>query len=295
MLLKDEAIGGTVEELWKAFSSFTGENHRGSRLSDFRNPAQRLKLVGNPKLVPLDEHTHSALHSTVTSGAATSWISFFANSRQKVNAYKKIVVCGVSFQTRHSAAGDSHITFESGDEIWSGSIDKILLPEGVSDVRSVLLSVETFTPLSPEDQENDPYRLWGFAGRELFYDLFLGTPTIITPAQILGHIAKTSVGKVFGIERPCVHTLPLDQVRVCSILRCIRYSTTLSSDRTLRKLVNMKKSNEFMIPVVVRFIKLLGFPRNFFLFKCIPPTPIPTYTHVYIRPPGNPVRRGDAG
>ena len=225
VLLKDKAIGDTVEELLKAFGSFTGENRRGSRLSDFRNPAQRLKLVGNPKSIHLDERTHSALRSAVTSRATAPWVDFFTNHRRKVSAYKKIVIRGVPFHTRQSAAGDSYITFESGDEIWSGSIVQILLPEGALDVHSVLLSVETFPPLSPEDQENDPYQLWGFSGGELFYDHSLDTPIIITPTQILGHVAKTSVGKVFGIERPCVHTLPLDQVRARGAPCYIRYST----------------------------------------------------------------------
>jgi hypothetical protein len=226
VLLQDETTGGAVERLLKAYNTFTGENRRGSRLSDFRNPAQRLKLAGNPKPIHLDERTHSALRSAVTSGATAPWVDFFAKHRRKVSAYKKVIICGVPFQTRHSAARDSYITFESGGEIWSGSIDQILLPQDVSDVHSVLLSIEAYLPLSPEDQENDPYRLWGFSGGELFYDISLDTPIIITPAQILGHIAKTSVGNVFGIERPCVHTLPLDQVRARSVFCYIWYSTT---------------------------------------------------------------------
>ncbi|KAF9790743.1 hypothetical protein BJ322DRAFT_1104391 [Thelephora terrestris] len=213
VLLKDEAVADTVGGLLNAFASFTGENRRGSRLSDLRNPGQRLKLVGNPRVIHLDERTHSALSSSVTSAenAPAQWVDFFASHRQKIKAYKKIIIHGVTFQTRHAAARDSYITFENGAEIWSGFIDQILLPEGSADIHSVLLSIETFSPLSLEDQQNDPYRLWGFAGGELFYDLFLETPLIIAPTQILGHIAKTSVGKVFGIERSCVHTLPLDQ------------------------------------------------------------------------------------
>ena len=204
------------------------ENHRGSCLSDFRSPEQQLQLIGNPKLIHLDERIRSALcSSTATATTAPSpWVNFVMNHHTKANVYKKIIIHGVSFQTRHSAAGDSFITFENGAEIWSGSIDKILLPEGTTDICSVLLSIETFSPLSLEDQQNDPYRLWGFSGGELFYNLFMDAPLIITPTQILGHIAKTSVGRVFGIERQCVHTLPLDQVRASGMICCIRYSTT---------------------------------------------------------------------
>ena len=219
VLLKDETVGDTVEELLKAFTSFTGESRRGTRLSDFRNPAQHLKLLGNPKTTHLDDRTHSALRSSGYSRTAGHWVNFFAKHRRKVDTYNRIIMSGVSFQTGRSAVRDSYITFESEGEIWCGSIDRILLPEGVSDVQSVLLSIETFAPLTREDQENDPYRLWGFSGGELFYDRFLDAPNIIAPPQILGHIAKTSVGRVFGIEHPCVHTLPLDQVRPCIVLR----------------------------------------------------------------------------
>jgi hypothetical protein len=204
------------------------ENRRGSRLSDFRGPGQRLKLGGASKLIHLDERTCSALRSFVTSAATAPvpWVRFFGTHRRKVKAYNKIFIHGVSFQTRYSAPRDSYITFENGNEIWSGSIDHILLPEDTADIHSILLSVETFSPLSPEDQQNDLYRLWGFSGGELFYDRFLDIPLIITPTQVLGHIAKTSVGKVLGIDRSCVHTLPLDQVRAPSVLCCIRYSVT---------------------------------------------------------------------
>jgi hypothetical protein len=225
-LMKGEAVGNTVEGLLNSFSFLTGGSLRGSRLSDSRNPAQHLRLLGNPKPIHLEERTHSTLRSATSSQATIHWVDFFTKHHRKVDAYKKIIICGVSFQTRHSAIRDSHITFESRDKIWCGSIDQILLPHGVSDTQSVLLSVETFTPLSQEDQENDPYRLWGFSGGELFYDVFLDTPSIIAPTQILGHIAKTSVGRVFGIDRPCVHTLPLDQVRDRNILCFIERSST---------------------------------------------------------------------
>ena len=205
----------------KTFSSFTGESRRGSRLSDFRNPTQHLKLLGNPKTIHLDDRTHSALRSSTSPESTAHWVDFFARHRRKVNVYKSVVIRGVLFQTGRSAVRDSYVTFESGGEIWCGSIDQILLPEDISDIRSVLLSIETFAPLSSEDQEIDPYRLWGFSGGELFYDHFLDVPSIIAPPQILGHIAKTSVGRVFGIAHPCVHTLPLDQVCGCYILLCV--------------------------------------------------------------------------
>lgn len=220
-LLQDEVVCNTVEGLLKSFGSIADENRRGSRLSDFRNTGQGLKLVGSPGLVHLDRRTRSALRSSRTSAP---WVNFVVDHSRKVNVYKKIIIHGVSFQTRYSSARDSYITFENGGEIWTGSIDQIITPEDTVDVQSVLLSIETFLPLSLEDQPSDPYRLWGFSGGELFYDLFLDIPLIIAPAQILSHVAKTSVGRVFGIERPCVHTLPLEQVRASGLLCFTWYS-----------------------------------------------------------------------
>ena len=201
-----------VDGLLNAIGSFTGQSLRGSHLSDFRDPAQHSKLLGNPKSKHLDERTSSALRSATSSGATVHWADFFTKHHQKVDTYKKITIGGVPYQTRLSAIRDCHITFESRNEIWCGCIDQILLPGGISDIQSVLLSVETFAPLSQQDQEKDPYRLWGFSGGELLYENFLDSPSVIAPTQILGHIVKTSVGKVFGIDRPCVHILPLDEV-----------------------------------------------------------------------------------
>lgn len=245
-LLKDETTADTVEELLKVYRSFTDENCRGSRLSDFRNSGQRLKLVGNSKSIHPDDRTLSALLSSITSAEAApaSWVNFVTNRRGKLNTYKKIIINGVSFQSRRSVAKDSYITFESGDEIWSGTIDQILLPEDTTDVDSVLLSIETFSPLSREDQQRDPYRLWGFSGGELFYEVFLRTPLIVTPAHILGHIAKTSVGKVFGIERRCVHTLPLDQVCASASFVTPGIQTHVSSCRMSRRRSNAMQWSE---------------------------------------------------
>ena len=211
VLLEDERVAHNTEGLLRMFRRFTDGNRRGTRLSDFRNPGQRLKLLGQPRAMSVDVSTNSALDSFAL-GTLNFWTDFRVGNRRKVDTYKKIVVSGVVFQTHGSAPGDSFITFENGDEIWNGSIQTILLPQGISDASSALLLVQVFEPLSAEDQENDLYRMWGFAGGELVYDCFLERPVVIQPSQILGHIAKTDVGPVFGVQRPCVHTLPLDQV-----------------------------------------------------------------------------------
>jgi len=211
VLLEDEKVAHNVEGLLHTFHRSIDDNRRGTRLSDLRNPAQRLKLLGHPNTISVDASTGSALDSFPLA-TLDLWTDFCVGNRRKVDTYKKIVVSGVVFQMHGSAPGDSFITFESGDETWNGSIQTIILPQGISDVDSTLLLVRVFEPLSAEDVENDPYRLWGFSGGELVYDCFLEQPVVIRPSQILGHIAKTSVGVVFGIQRPCAHTLPLDQV-----------------------------------------------------------------------------------
>lgn len=211
MLLADETGGRGVEGLLHALQKTADKNRRGTRLSDLRNPEQHLKLVGDPKTMLLDEYMSSALNS-LPLAAIDAWSDLNTRSLHRVDTYRKLVVSGVVFQTQSSTLGDSFIAFESGGEVWNGTIQSILLPEGVSDINSTLLLVQVFEPLSLEDQRNDPYRMWGFASGELVYACFLEQPLAIQPSQILGHIATTDVGVVFGMQRPCVHTLPLDQV-----------------------------------------------------------------------------------
>lgn len=193
----------------KAFDTVIGGDRRGSRLSDLRNPSQRLQVLGRRTLKELEAPVFSALlaQSTDPNGLVSHH-----PSNQNAYTYNKVVISGTQFQTRNSLPADSYIICEHQGVQHCGRIESIFLPPGQEDTTNVLLAIRIYTPLSEEDKTKDPYRLWGFSGGELFYDQFLEDYLIITPEEVIGHIAKTALGSVFGIDNECVHILPLDQV-----------------------------------------------------------------------------------
>lgn len=199
-------------ELVKAFDTVIGGDRRGSRLSDLRNPSQHLQVLGSRKLKELEAPVFSALLAQSTNPDS----HFNHPPDQNAYTYNKLVISGTQFQTGDSLPADSYIACEHQGDQYCGRIKRIFLPPGEEDTATVLLAVQCYAPLSEEDKLKDPYRLWGFSGGELFYHRFLKDYLIIKPEEVVGHIAKTALGYVFGINAECVHVLPLDQVALHS-------------------------------------------------------------------------------
>jgi len=209
VLLQDQEAFDNVNELVRAFETVIGTDRRGSRLSDLRNPSQHLQVPGKRKFEELEAPVFSAFleWSTVAGTPAPHH-----PPSRNTYTYSKLVISGVQFKIANSSEADSYIMCEREGVQYCGRIRSIFLPPGQEDTATILLAVQRYTPLSEEDKVNDPYRLWGFAGGELFYDRFLEDYLIIEPEEVIGHIAKTQLGNVFGIDDQCVHVLPLDQV-----------------------------------------------------------------------------------
>jgi len=192
----------------KAFDTVIGGDRRGSRLSDLRNPSQHLQVLGSRKLKELEVPIFAALLAQSTD--PVSHPNHPPN--QSAYTYNKLVISGTEFQTGDSLPADSYIICEHQGVQHCGRIKRIFLPPGEEDTASVLLAIQRYAPLSEEDKMKDPYRIWGFSGGELFYNRFLKDYLIVKPEEVVGHIAKTALGCVFGIDTECVHILPLDQV-----------------------------------------------------------------------------------
>lgn len=196
-------------ELVETFDTVIGGDRRGSRLSDLRNPSQHLQALGKRKLKKLETPISDALlaQSANPDGLAPCHPPNF-----DTYTYKKLVIRGTQFQTEDSLLADSYISCEHQGTQHYGRIKSIFLPPGQEDTATALLAIQRYMPLSEEDKAKDPYRLWGFSGGELVYDRFLEDYLIIKPEEVIGHIAKTTLGCVFGITVECAQVLLLDQV-----------------------------------------------------------------------------------
>lgn len=208
-ILHNQVTLEVVNELVKAFDAVIGGDRRGSRLSDFRNPSQHLQVLGKRKFKKLETPISAAL---LAQSMDPDGPSFPHPPGQNAYTYHKLVISGAQFQTEDSLPGDSYIICEHQGIQHRGRIKSIFLPPGQEDPATVLLAIQRYMPLSREDEAKDPYRLWGFSGGELYYNQFLEDYLIVKPEEVVGHIAKTVLGCVFGITVECIHTLPLDQV-----------------------------------------------------------------------------------
>ena len=208
-ILCDQATLKVVDELMNAFDAVMGSDRRGSRLSDLRNPSQRLQVPGKRKFKELEEPASSAL---LTRSGCQGGLRPYRPPNPNVYTYNQLVIRGTQFQTEDSLSADSYIFCEHRGIRYYGRIKCIFLPPGQEDTTTVLLAVQRYVTLSEEDRTRDPYRLWGFCGGELVYDRFHEDYLVIKPEEVIGHIAKTTLGHVFGIVAECVHVLPLDQV-----------------------------------------------------------------------------------
>ena len=209
VVLHDQATLKIVDELVKTFDTVIGGDRRGSRLSDLRNPSQCLQVPGKRKFERLEEPTFSAL--LIRSGCHGG-LPACRPPNPNTYTYNQLVIRGTQFQTEGSLPADSYIFYEHHGIQHYGQIKHIFLPPGQEDTATVLLAVQRYIALSEEDREKDPYRLWGFCGGELVYNRFHEDYLIIEPKEVIGHIATTTLGHVFGIAIECVHVLPLDQV-----------------------------------------------------------------------------------
>lgn len=256
-VLYDEATLKVVEEFVKKFNTIIGGDRRGSRLSDLRNPSQHLQVLGRQKLKVLEAPIFSAL---LAHSMDPDDLAFRHPPDQHAYTYNKLVISGTQFQTRSSLPADSYIICERQGAQHCGRIESIFLPPGQEDTATVLLAVKRYIPLSEEDRKKDPYQLWGFSGGELFYDRFHEDYLIIQLEEVIGHIAKTSLGRVFGIDTECIHVLPLDQVAFTfftipfpaynSTAQVRRRSTKSSSSNIRREMIAVFR--ELWCGIVVR-------------------------------------------
>lgn len=208
-ILHDRATLKVVDELVRVFDAVIGGDRRGSRLSDFRNPSQHLQVLGKPKLKKLERPIPAAL---LAQSINPDGPSLPQSPNESAYTYKKLVISGIEFQTEDSLPADSYITCEHRGIQHCGRIKCIFLPPGQEDPTTVLLAIQRYMPLSKEDKAKDPYQLWGFSGGELFYNRSHKEYLIVKPEEVVGHVAMTVLGCVFGITDECVHILPLDQV-----------------------------------------------------------------------------------
>ncbi|KIJ24110.1 hypothetical protein M422DRAFT_56537 [Sphaerobolus stellatus SS14] len=125
----------------------------------------------------------------------------------------------ISANSRLFAHRDSHILvrFSDSDKIIPCSIQNIVAHRRISvmDEKTLIetfLIIRRYVELEPEHCAFDFWRAYKYGAGRLCYDLLADDPEIISLNQVISHFAKTPfpANAIAGIDRPCIHVLPLN-------------------------------------------------------------------------------------
>lgn len=226
--LEDDCIRSQVEELAEAFEETVAEDRRGTRLreSTFLNTQPSHKSSSKPlKKLVLPDDCFRALISHLNNKAGQELfidvreMRRVPGSQQLMNKALKCprIFCGgVSFLSSSDSPRDSNVMFRSSASLPRPGRILQIFKYSVWNAQgnlteSTYVYVAPLEPLSPQDAAHDPYRVYKYAGGELYYDRYM-PGIVISPEDVISHFARTPIVMPDRIKYPCVHVLSLDKV-----------------------------------------------------------------------------------
>jgi hypothetical protein len=123
---------------------------------------------------------------------------------------------GQWYQTAASSPRDSHILYKDSTSMTSaGRIRDIFshtrYRRDGSETTEIFIIVDVYKHLSPIHAAFDLYRNFPDVAGQIYYKEFSGQPVIVSCGAVLSHFVCTPED-VPGIDRQCIHALPLDKV-----------------------------------------------------------------------------------
>jgi hypothetical protein len=227
-LIQEGHICTVVSDMVDAYSNFTGEDRRGTRICDVLRWEKPVTTQGQTrtgaKEVVLEEEIYSALLQLINTTKQLHYVGegnpLSSNQlflRCKVLLSNCILIHGVSYLPSDFSHCDSNIFFCSslGSKPEAGCIIKIFLHHRYSTddsmIEETFIALQTLIPLSDTDAPYDHYRQYPLAGGFLCYNEYHTNYRVIRPSGIICHYAKTPM-RVKKICQACIHILPLDRV-----------------------------------------------------------------------------------
>ena len=240
VLLGDPEVRSMVGDLSNAYSNFTDEDQRGTRIHDTLSlqPANlgRGKAAKNARLQPLCHEVYvgllARLNEEAAPGLANEKSACLYVPRPKKQPGQRFLadeaiqctevqINGVRFQPVSASSGNCNAIyyFPSSQEPIPGQIVEIFLhTRRLSDketIEETFLVARPYIPLSHTEAKHDNYRRYPLVGGSLYYDKFQETTHILRPRDVKCHFAMTKVAKLDernAYETPRIHVLPLDRV-----------------------------------------------------------------------------------
>ncbi len=226
VLLEDESIRESAQELAEAVQEAAAEDRRGTRLRESNFLGIGSSPKGDTKPHNLSDGCFQALIKFLNDDCGQERfidmreLRRIPGTQQLLNRAlrcSRLFQGGVSFRSASDSPRDSNIVYKeavSSSTLRAGQIKQIF-SYAIRDARgqrseSTYLLVEPLEELSHTDARKDPYRQYGFVGGRLCYARYL--PHIVIRADLLiSHFARTPV-EFKAISQPCIHVLPLDKV-----------------------------------------------------------------------------------
>ena len=240
VLLGDPDVRDMVGDLFDAYSNFTNEDQRGTRIHDTLSlqPANvgRGTAPKNAQTRPLCHEAYvgllARLNEEAAPGPANERLAHLYVPRPRKQPGQifladeaiqctEVQINGVRFQPVSASSGNCNVVYypSSSQEPIPGRILEIFLhTRRLSDketIEETFLVACPYVPLSHIEMKHDNYRRYPLVGGSLYYDKFQETTHILRPSDVKCHFAMTRMAKFDehdSSEVPRIHVLPLDRV-----------------------------------------------------------------------------------
>lgn len=236
-LLDSTAVRSQLGELVEAYSQFSNEDRRGTRLHDNLSlkPAEQEKgkTTSSSREVKLDHFIFQALLARVNNenGQRTndSGVLYVQRPETKLQGQRylsdmsvpctEVQIKGIKYQPFSSSPGNSNVMFQmpGSHHTSPGQLSRIFLHKRLhsdgTKVEETFLVILPLAPLTPQDVKRDNYRRYKNAGGALYYDRYEPFVHVLRPVDIVSHFAKSKV-RLLGMKEneSWIHVLALDRV-----------------------------------------------------------------------------------
>lgn len=235
-ILRNGLVQSAMGRVIDAYTKIANEDSRGTRIRDaftLKELTDEIGIPSKPPVVePLADGVFSALlgylnqlHGNILyvdeRTASRSPYQYFLHRIS--TTCNRVRIGGVSFQPEHCSPKDSNIVYSDHldpCQVHAGRIVSIFLHRrstlAGTRIEATYVAVRRLVPLRQDDQKHDNFRRYKDGGT-LYYDSYKKDVDVVLPKDILCHFARTPI-TLLPIERPCVHVLPLDRVRLILLI-----------------------------------------------------------------------------
>jgi hypothetical protein len=225
-LIGNSSIQPHMADLVTAFEAFLSQDKQGTQIRNVLTSVISDDMIGQCKNLQmeqiLDPAIYAALIDHLNQEANTALFAAYGGQKMHNQMFLSpfgrqcthIKIKGIKYEANYVHSGNSNVAFvlSSSGPPTPGWIKEIFLhKKNNTDTLETFIAVQELEPLSFLDVQHDSFRKYASIAGVLYYEEYIKTIKIIRPKDIFCHITKLSLD-VPGINKPCLHVLPLNRV-----------------------------------------------------------------------------------